>query len=30
MDELLGRAEIEATSVYAAPGDAVLAELAAL
>ncbi|CAN5150125.1 hypothetical protein BH11ACT4_BH11ACT4_06270 [soil metagenome] len=30
MDELLGRAEIEATSVYAAPGDAVLDELAAL
>lgn len=30
MDELLGRAEIEATSVYAAPGDAVLGELAAL
>jgi superfamily II DNA/RNA helicase len=30
MDELLGRAEIEAVSVYAAPGDAVLDELAAL
>jgi superfamily II DNA/RNA helicase len=30
MDELLGRAEIEASSVYAAPGDAVLDELAAL
>jgi len=30
MDELLGRAEIEATSVYAAPGDALLDELAAL
>ncbi len=30
MDELLGRAEIEATSVYAAPGDSVLDELAAL
>lgn len=30
MDELLGRAEIEATSVYAAPGDAMLDELAAL
>jgi superfamily II DNA/RNA helicase len=30
MDELLGRAEIDATSDYAAPGDALLAELAAL
>ncbi|MBX3100517.1 MAG: DEAD/DEAH box helicase [Salinibacterium sp.] len=30
MDELLGRAEIDATSEYAAPGDALLAELAAL
>ena len=30
MDELLGRAEIEAKSEYAAPGDALLAELAAL
>jgi superfamily II DNA/RNA helicase len=30
MDELLGRAEIEATSIYAAPGDALLDELAAL
>jgi len=30
MDELLGRAEIDATSVYAAPGDALLGELAAL
>ncbi|MGV8895149.1 MAG: DEAD/DEAH box helicase [Rhodoglobus sp.] len=30
MDELLGRAEIEATSVYAAPGDAMLSQLAAL
>jgi superfamily II DNA/RNA helicase len=30
MDELLGRAEIDAKSDYAAPGDALLAELAAL
>jgi len=30
MDELLGRAEIDAKSEYAAPGDALLAELAAL
>ena len=30
MDELLGRAEIEATSIFAAPGDAMLSELAAL
>ncbi len=30
MDELLGRAEIEATSEYAAPGDAVIEQLAAL
>ena len=30
MDELLGRAEIDAQSVYAAPGDALLDELAAL
>lgn len=30
MDELLGRAEITAKSEYAAPGDAVLEELAAL
>jgi len=30
MDELLGRAEIDAKSEYAAPGDAVLQELAAL
>jgi superfamily II DNA/RNA helicase len=30
MDELLGRAEIEAKSDYAAPGDALLDELAAL
>ena len=30
MDELLGRAEIKATSIFAAPGDAVLDELAAL
>ena len=30
MDELLGRAEIEATSIFAAPGDSVLDELAAL
>ena len=30
MDELLGRAEIDAESVYAAPGDAVLDQLAAL
>ena len=30
MDELLGRAEIEATSIFAAPGDAVLDDLAAL
>jgi superfamily II DNA/RNA helicase len=30
MDELLGRAEIDARSDFAAPGDAMLAELAAL
>ena len=30
MDELLGRAEIEAKSEYAAPGDAVIEQLAAL
>jgi superfamily II DNA/RNA helicase len=30
MDELLGRADIEAKAEYAAPGDAVVAELAAL
>jgi superfamily II DNA/RNA helicase len=30
MDELLGRAEIDAKSEYAAPGDALLSELAAL
>jgi hypothetical protein len=30
MDELLGRAEIDATITNAAPGDAVLEELAAL
>jgi superfamily II DNA/RNA helicase len=30
MDELLGRAEIEAAMIMAAPGDAVLDELAAL
>jgi superfamily II DNA/RNA helicase len=30
MDELLGRAEIEASITHVAPGDAVLADLAAL